>query len=474
MEGLRPPGLDHQVTNVPPLRGFGELARPLAAVLPPPALLALASGLSLRSLSTEPDPAGLMSVLGMLCWLLGLLPAGPVQHVLQRLDRHRRNPVRQLATRGWLLLALTVAAGAVSLAMLPVHFAYDQSQDLFSIQTLNVDPVTFRSGYFMLLLHIAAAPAYLLVSTGLLRLLRLLLPASGAHVLWLLAGSLLCVVPAALDQPGAWPFSLGQYSSWMLEFMYANKQLASPYIQELVRPVVLRLAMVWGIGLGLCWLSFLPIGRALPVVRPLWLAACTGIIAGGARIVALSLRWTDEVLPLSPADWTSVLLYGTLATWIAWLACLLSMPRSRVLHSLRRDSAWLLLLPAALLAMTASCLQAGDASQLRMASAAILLLPLLLLGLVLPLQASRLGHPAWRLLCLLLCTGMLLLPAPRMSPIAQLLLSMQPGFQLDRPGTEQLRVWACLVLLLLISWPGLLQSVMGRYRQLALPGRSTR
>src|SRR5690606_34672694 len=99
MDGLRPPGLDHQVTSVPPLRGFGELLGPLGSVLPLLALLSLAAGLTLRRFSLQPDPAGLMSVLGMLCWLLGLLPSGPVQHVLQRLDRHRRGPVRRLATR---------------------------------------------------------------------------------------------------------------------------------------------------------------------------------------------------------------------------------------------------------------------------------------------------------------------------------------------------------------------------------------
>ena len=152
MEGLRPPGLDHQVTNVPPLRGFGELARPLAAVLPLLALLALASGLSLRSLSTEPDPAGLMSVLGMLCWLLGLLPAGPVQHVLQRLDRHRRNPVRQLATRGWLLLALTVAAGAVSLAMLPAAIRIALKARPEDAPEMGIGSVTWMPVIAMLLL----------------------------------------------------------------------------------------------------------------------------------------------------------------------------------------------------------------------------------------------------------------------------------------------------------------------------------
>ncbi|MEZ5337277.1 MAG: hypothetical protein R3F46_03350 [bacterium] len=465
MDGLRPPGLDHVVTRVPPLRGYAALLNPLAAVLPVLFGLALLAGLGQRALATQPAPGGMMDLLGMLCWLLGLCLAEPLQRMLLRLDLHRRNPVRRLATRARLLGVALLACLALSCALLPVHFAYDQFSELFVIQTLNRPPLAFRGLHHLLLMHLLAAPAYIMASAGLLRLLRSLLPARLAMLVWLSLGSLACMLPAALDNPGQLPLSLGQLSSWLLEFMYTNRELASPYIEELQRPLLVRLAAVWLLAIALGWLSLLAPARAWQRVRPLWLAMAAGITVSGLRMLALNLRWTREVLPLSPADWWLVLLSGCCTAWLVWLLLALSTDQRRLRHSFRRDAAWLVLLPVLLLAMTIPALQADDAGRLRILAGWLLLLPALLLGFVLPLQAGSAQRGSLRTLLLGILATLLLLPLPQQSLLLAMLDALRPGFGLPLPAAEQLRVWACLLLLLLLCWPGLLATILGQLRR---------
>ncbi|MCB1217752.1 hypothetical protein KDL44_10180 [bacterium] len=465
MDGLRPPGLDHVVTRVPPLRGYAALLRPLAALLPVLFGLALLGGLGQRLLASRSEPAGMMDLLGMLCWLLGLSLAEPLQHMLLRLDLHRRSPVRRLATRARLLAAALLASLALSCALLPVHFAYDQLQELFVIQTLNRPPLSFLGMHYLLFVHMLAAPAFILASSALLRLLRMLLPARLAMLGWLSAGTFACMVPAALDSTGQWPLSLGQFSSWLLEFMYTNRELASPYFEELQRPLLLRLAAVWCVAIALCWLSLLAAARPWRRVRPLWLAAAAGIVVGGLRMLALNLRWTQAVLPLSAADWWLVLLLGCCSAWLVWLLLVLTGDPERLRHSFRRDSAWLMLLPAALLAMTIPALQAGDAGRLRILSGLLLLLPVLLLGFVLPLQAGSARRDSARIILTGILATLMLLPLPQYGPLLAMLEALRPGFSLPWPDGEQLRVWACLLLLLLLSWPGLLATILGQLRR---------
>ena len=464
MDGIRPPGLEHRAARIPPLRGYGELLRPLSGLLPALLALSLSAGLLLRLLAVQPQPADMMNLLGCVCWLLGFALASPLQHMLLRLERHRLDPVRRLATRAKLLLATFLAACALTLAMLPVHFCFDQTQELFLVQTLNPHPLSFRSAYFLLLLHVLAGPACLLLSTGLLRLLRQRLPAHPAALLWLATGSALVLAPAALHSLWDFPMSLGQLSSWVLEFMFANKQLTSPYIQELINPVLLRIGLIWLLALTCVWLSLLAPARAWQRIRPLWLACCGGLLAAGLRTLALTLRWTHDVLPLTPDGWWTILLTGTYTAWLLWLLCCLTGDSQRLGHSLRRDGVWLLLLPGGLLALTIPCLQTDEASRLTMLGGLLLLLPVLLLGFLLPLQIMRLPAGAQRLLALLPLFWLLLLPMPEQSMAVSMLAYMKEGFILPRPEAEQLRIWLCLLALVLVAWPGLLHGLLSRPR----------
>jgi hypothetical protein len=465
MNTLRPPGLAHKAASVPPLRGFGELQRPLATLLPLLFCMALAAGLALRVLGAQPEPQDLMNMLGSLCWLLGYALAAPLQRMLLRLDQHRQRQTGYLAARLQLLSYTVLCSIALNMALLPVHFGYDQSQALFTIETLNVKPFPFRSAYFLLILQFLAGPACLLLSTGLLRVLRLRLPAYPATLLWLAAGSLLVLIPAALQTISAWPFSLGQLSSWNLEFMFANKELASPYLQELLRPILLRIGLVWLTALLLLWISLYPAGRPWQRIRPLWLACCGALLVAGLRTLALTLRWTQDVLPLTPDGWWTILLTGTHTAWLIWLICCLTEQPGRIAHSFRRDAAWLLLLPAGLLGLTVPSLQADEAGRLTMFAGLLLLLPILLLGFLLPLQFMRLPSGILRLTALLALLVLLLLPLPMQSSVVIMLGYMKDGFSLPLPAAEQLRVWFCLLAIVVMAWPGLLSALLALLRR---------
>lgn len=460
MDGLRPPGLNHKSVSVSPLRGFGELQRPLATLLPVLFCLALAAGLALRILADQPEPIDLMHMLGILNWLLGYTLATPLQRILLRLDRHRQLPAGHLAPRLQLLLYTVLCSIALNMVLLPVHFGFDQAQTLFTIETLNVPSLPFRSGYFLLLLHMLAGPACLMLSTGLLRVLRLRLPAQLAVLLWLASGSLLVLIPAALHTVSSMPLSLGQLSNWVLEFMFANKQLTSPYLLELLRPVFLRIGLIWLAALLLLWLSLLPAGRPWQRIRPLWLACCGALLVAGLRTLALTLRWTHDVLPLTPDGWWTILLTGTHAAWLIWLICCLTEQPQRLAHSFRRDIVWLLLLPAGLLALTMPSLQADEASRLTMLAGLLLLLPALLLGFLLPFQLMLLQGAIPRLLALLVLLMLLWLPLPVQSSVVTMLGYMKAGFSLPLPATEQLRIWLCLLAIVIVAWPGLLSTLL--------------
>jgi hypothetical protein len=385
-------------------RDAAELAQPLIPFWVMFAVTSLCAGSLWRWLPGAEPPSiyALLNACGIGLWVAGWPLARGMQRMSARCLRHVTLQESAAARTYFSALALLGTAVLCALSFAAVLLPYRPATVLQDLSTQDVPAIVVRTGTLIVCSLLIGGPTILLLSAAIARLLQRLGQSAG-RLIWLCVGlyfnlSIVAGIGERLPQ-----FEVGRQTALPL-FPPGLGMLANSVMRELAnedyRFLYFKDLFDATLGLGLLALA-LTLALALFALQQrvpadhlresvLLLASITAV--GSAAAYALGQAWLyhNAVGPRWPGDWHTVFLIGS-ATLLLLLFTFAPVRDLAVSHTL----GMLLLVDLGWITATASAIYADQVSQLQVLQFALVLYPLLLLGVAVTHRAALL-HPALR------------------------------------------------------------------------------